>query len=195
MLLSDTEIASRRTLVTPFREDLVQPASIDLRLDEKILIPIDKTVKQPIELPGLGMSIESEVSVPIDPFNLDVEYYEDYLYESYPLRSGGFILASTYESVMMPYDLVGRVEGKSSLARLGLFVHVTAGFIDPGFEGNITLEIYNVNPRSILLSSFMKICQVCFEQLSSPAAKPYGSPGLGSHYQGQKDVTESRYGQ
>lgn len=108
------------------------------------------------------------------------------------LRAGRFVLGSTVEKVHIPTDLVAQVNGKSSWARRGLIVHTTAGFIDPGFKGRITLEFKNVSAYSIYLPIGAPICQLVFYQMTSPAERPYGSTGLGSHYQGQDRVTGSR---
>ncbi len=107
------------------------------------------------------------------------------------LEPGEFILATTSERVKIGNDILGRLEGKSSLARLGLIIHTTAGFIDPGFEGEITLEIANLSNKVITLKSGQPIGQICFEELSSPCERPYGSDGLNSHYQGQSGATAS----
>ncbi len=108
------------------------------------------------------------------------------------LHPGEFVLGSTFESVTLPDDLAGRLEGKSSLGRLGLLTHSTAGFIDPGFTGHITLELSNVANLPITLWPGMKIGQLCLFRLSSPAERPYGSAGVGSRYQGQRGPTPSR---
>lgn len=106
---------------------------------------------------------------------------------------GEFFLGSTEETVTVPPDLVARVEGKSSLARMGILVHATAGFVDPGFTGRITLEFTNLSDRVFHLTDGMYICQISFEKLDRPAARPYGSEGLGSNYQGQTGTKESKY--
>jgi dCTP deaminase len=179
-MLSDFDIFLRGgELVESFNHEMVQPASIDLRLAEKILIPT-------------ATNYVKECS-PIDPLQLDVDYTTEYLDKPWAIPPGGFILGSTVEKVTMPQDIVGCVEGKSSLARLGLFIHITAGFIDPGFHGNITLEIYNVNPRPIILRKDMKICQIAFTALDNQCLYPYGHERLNSKYQGQTGVTGSRY--
>ena len=108
------------------------------------------------------------------------------------MEPGDFILGSTVEHIEVPPDLAARVEGKSSLGRLGLMVHVTAGFIDPGFKGNITLELKNLSHRSITLKTGMPISQICFEELSGKVLRPYGSEGLGSKYQSSKGTVPSR---
>ena len=160
MILSDRTITERLERgdlkVTPLADNAVQPASVDLRLDARLLI------------------------VP-----------EEFWAVRYCLEPGQFILGSTVEWVEIPADLVGRLEGKSSLARLGLVIHSTAGFIDPGFRGNITLELSNVSDRAIWLQSLMPIGQISFTQMTTPAMRPYGTDGLGSHYQGQTGATPS----
>jgi dCTP deaminase len=115
--------------------------------------------------------------------------------EPFILHPGEFVLGSTLERVRLPDDLVGRLEGKSSLGRLGLLIHSTAGFIDPGFDGHVTLELSNVANLPITIYAGMKIGQLSFVQLSEPAGAPYGSGALGSKYQGQQGPTPSRYWQ
>lgn len=181
MLLSDgdfkAEIASGRVAVEPYDEAMIQPSSIDVRLDrwfrvfENHKYPfIDPSTEQP-ELTRL---IEPEGDEP------------------FVLHPGEFVLGSTYEVVSLPDDLAGRLEGKSSLGRLGLLTHSTAGFIDPGFSGHVTLELANVANLPILLYPGMKIGQLCLFRLSSPAEYPYGSEKYGSRYQGQRGPTPSR---
>ena len=181
MLLSDgdfkAEIASGRVAVEPYDEAMIQPSSIDVRLDrwfrvfENHKYPfIDPSTEQP-ELTRL---IEPEGDEP------------------FVLHPGEFVLGSTYEVVSLPDDLAGRLEGKSSLGRLGLLTHSTAGFIDPGFSGHVTLELANVANRPILLYPGMKIGQLGLFRLSSPAEHPYGSEKYGSRYQGQRGPTPSR---
>lgn len=156
---------------------MIQPSSIDVRLDKFFRLfdnhkyPfIDPAAEQP-ELTRL------------------VEVTED---ESFILHPGEFVLASTYEAVTLPDDVAARLEGKSSLGRLGLLTHSTAGFIDPGFSGHVTLELSNVATLPITLWPGMKIGQLCFFRLSSPAEHPYGSAQYGSRYQGQRGPTASR---
>lgn len=181
MLLSDRDIAAQvgagRIVVDPFDATMVQPSSIDLRLDRYFRLfdnhkyPfIDPAEEQP-ELTRL---------VEVDPD------------EAFVLHPGEFVLASTLERVALPDDIAARVEGKSSLGRLGLLTHATAGFVDPGFDGHVTLELSNVATLPIKLWPGMKIGQLCFFRLSSPAEHPYGSAGRGSHYQGQRGPTASR---
>lgn len=181
MLLSDrdllTEIDNQRVAIEPFDVEMVQPSSIDIRLDrmfrvfENHLYPhIDPSIEQA----DLTRLIEPEGD---DPFIL---------------HPGEFALGSTLEVVSLPDDIAGRLEGKSSLGRLGLLTHSTAGFIDPGFSGHVTLELSNVATLPIKLFPGMKIGQLCLFRLSSPADHPYGSEKYGSRYQGQRGPTPSR---
>lgn len=181
MLLSDRDIighlAAGRIVLDPYDPSMVQPSSIDVRLDRYFRLfdnhkyPfIDPAQSQP-ELTRL-------VEVDAD--------------EPFILHPGEFVLASTLERVALADDLAARVEGKSSLGRLGLLTHATAGFVDPGFDGHVTLELSNVATLPIKLWPGMKIGQLCFFQLSSPAQHPYGSTERGSHYQGQRGPTASR---
>ena len=110
----------------------------------------------------------------------------------YELKPSEFILGSTFENIRIGESVAGIVNGKSSLARLGLMVHVTAGYIDPGYYGNITLEFFNCSDKPILLKEDMKICQLIIENLTNPVVRPYGTTGLNSHYQGSKGVVNSR---
>ncbi len=181
MLLSDrdlrAEIAASRVLLEPYDDSMIQPSSIDVRLDrlfrtfENHRYPhIDPSVEQA----DLTRLVETE---PGEPF---------------VLHPGEFVLASTYEVITLPDDIAGRLEGKSSLGRLGLLTHSTAGFIDPGFSGHVTLELSNVATLPIMLWPGMKIGQLCLFQLSSPAEHPYGSSVYGSRYQGQRGPTPSK---
>ncbi|EHR63866.1 dCTP deaminase [Saccharomonospora cyanea] len=182
MLLSDRELRkaleSGRLGVDPFDPVMVQPSSIDVRLDRFFRVfdnskytHIDPQLRQD-ELTSLVEKDGDE-----DPF---------------VLHPGEFVLASTFELFTLPDDLAGRLEGKSSLGRLGLLTHSTAGFIDPGFSGHITLELSNVANLPITLWPGMKIGQLCLFQLTSAAEHPYGSPEAGSRYQGQRGPTPSR---
>lgn len=144
----------------------------------------------------------------IDPFNPDNvqpasvdlrlspslcrEDGEEMFFSRYDLEAGGFALGSTLERVRVPDDLVCVVNGKSTIARMGLAVHITAGFCDPGFDGEITLELHNVASRPFVLWAGMKICQISFMQMAAPAERPYGSEGLGSKYQNQRGPTSAR---
>lgn len=181
MLLSDkdirTEIDAGRVRIDPFDPAMIQPSSIDVRLDRYFRVfenhrypHIDPSVEQP----DLTRMIEPP---PEEPFIL---------------HPGEFVLASTYEVVALPDDLASRLEGKSSLGRLGLLTHSTAGFIDPGFSGHVTLELSNVATLPIKLWPGMKIGQLCMFRLASPAEHPYGSAAAGSRYQNQRGPTPSR---
>ena len=181
MLLSDrdirAEITAGRVKVEPFTEAMVQPSSVDVRLDRFFRVfenhkysVIDPSIEQP--------ELTREVAVTADEFFI--------------LHPGEFVLASTYEVITLPDDIAGRLEGKSSLGRLGLLTHSTAGFIDPGFSGHITLELSNVANLPVKLFPGMKIGQLCLIKLSSPAEHPYGSADYGSRYQGQRGPTPSK---
>jgi len=180
VLLSDrdikAEIASGRVVLEPYDEGMVQPSSIDVRIDRYFRVfenhrypHIDPAEEQP----DLTRIVEP---LPNEPFIL---------------HPGEFALASTYEVVTLPDDVAARLEGKSSLGRLGLLTHSTAGFIDPGFSGHVTLELSNVATLPIKLWPGMKIGQLCFIRLS-PAEHPYGSSLYGSRYQGQRGPTPSK---
>ena len=184
MVLSDrdirAEIASGRIVIDPFIPEAVQPSSVDLHLDRRFRVfrnsrypYIDVRADQPelTELVEIGGD---------DPFIL---------------HPGEFVLGSTFERVQLPNDMVARLEGKSSLGRLGLLIHSTAGYVDPGWEGNLTLELSNVANLPITIYYAMKIGQVSFVQLTEPAETPYGADKLGSKYQGQRGPTPSRYWQ
>ena len=181
MLLSDRdllrEIDNKRVAVEPFDLEMVQPYSIDVRLDRMFRV-FDNH-----KYPHIDPSIEQ-----VDLTRL-VEPEGD---NPFILHPGEFVLGSTLEVVSLPDDLAGRLEGKSSLGRLGLLTHSTAGFIDPGFSGHITLELSNVATLPIKLFPGMKIGQLCIFRLSSPADHPYGSDKYGSRYQGQRGPTASR---
>jgi dCTP deaminase len=181
VLLSDrdirAEVEAGRMSVEPWDAGLVQPSSVDVRLDRFFRVfnnsrytHIDPSIQQD-ELTAL---VEPEGDEP------------------FVLHPGEFVLGSTLEIVTLPDDLAGRLEGKSSLGRLGLLTHSTAGFIDPGFSGHITLELSNVANLPIILWPGMKIGQLCVFRLSSPAEHPYGSAIYGSRYQGQRGPTPSR---
>ena len=181
MLLSDrdirAEIADGRLAIDPFDPALVQPSSVDVRLD------------------GLFRVFNNTRYTHIDPAQRQDELtslVEPADGEPFVLHPGEFVLGSTLEVCSLPDDLAGRLEGKSSLGRLGLLTHSTAGFIDPGFSGHVTLELSNVATLPIKLWPGMKIGQLCFFQLTSPAEHPYGSAQYGSHYQGQRGPTASR---
>jgi len=181
VLLSDrdllTEIDNQRVAIEPFDVEMVQPSSIDIRLDRMF------RVFENHRYPHIDPSIEqADLTRLIEP-----EGDEPFI-----LHPGEFVLGSTLEVVSLPDDIAGRLEGKSSLGRLGLLTHSTAGFIDPGFSGHITLELSNVATLPIKLFPGMKIGQLCLFRLSSPADHPYGSEKYGSRYQGQRGPTPSR---
>lgn len=181
MLLSDrdirTEIASGRVQLDPFDAVMIQPSSVDVRIDRyfRLFDNHKHTVIDPSQdQPDLTRLVEVG---PDEPF---------------VLHPGEFALGSTYEQVALPDDIAARLEGKSSLGRLGLLTHSTAGFIDPGFTGHVTLELSNMATLPILLWPGSKIGQLCFFRLSSAAERPYGSGADGSRYQGQRGPTASR---
>ncbi len=181
MLLSDRDIRAEvdggRLALEPFDAGLVQPSSIDVRLDRffRVFNNSRYTHIDPAEQ-------QDELTTLVEPAGD----------EAFVLHPGEFVLGSTLEIVSLPDDLAGRLEGKSSLGRLGLLTHSTAGFIDPGFSGHITLELSNVANLPIMLWPGMKIGQLCLFRLSSPAEHPYGSEIYGSRYQGQRGPTPSR---
>lgn len=169
MILADWEIRDREGLVVPFSEQRLQPASVDLLLDHEFAVYQD-----------------GQISL-IDLINPTSDALKKVTTNGFILHPGEFVLASTVERVNLPSDLVGRVEGKSSLGRLGLIIHATAGFIDPGFCGQITLEIANLRRVPIVLRPYRPICQISFARCE-PVEKPYQG-----RYQNQKGVTASRY--
>lgn len=182
MVLSDRDIrrqiAQGRIVVEPYDDDAVQPASVDLRLGSPLLVE------------------DSARLALIDPRQQsDMQWRTVELDESVPyaLKPGEFALGITAENIEIPDDIVGRLDGKSSLGRLGLVVHSTAGFVDPGWQGRLTLELSNLSNIPINLYLGMKSSQLSFVWLSSPAERPYGSQGLNSKYQGQMGPVPSRY--
>jgi dCTP deaminase len=181
VLLSDRdirqEVASGRVALDPWDEGMVQPSSVDVRLDRFFRL-FDNHKYQHID-PALDQPDLTRL----------VEVEPD---EAFVLHPGEFVLGATFEVVTLPDDVAARLEGKSSLGRLGLLTHSTAGFIDPGFSGHVTLELSNVATLPITLWPGMKIGQLCFFRLSSPAEHPYGSDRYGSRYQGQRGPTPSR---
>lgn len=181
MLLSDRDIRARvdagDIALDPWEPEMVQPSSVDVRLDRMFRVfenhrypHIDPAEDQP------------ELTRLVEPGGDD----------PFILHPGEFVLGSTFEVVTLPNDVAARLEGKSSLGRLGLLTHSTAGFIDPGFSGHVTLELSNMATLPIKLWPGMKIGQLCFFQLSSAAEHPYGSQTYGSRYQGQRGPTPSR---
>jgi dCTP deaminase len=181
VLLSDRdlrkELDSGRLGVEPFDPAMLQPSSIDIRLDRFFRV-FNNTKYTHID-PKLQ---QDELTSMVEKDNDD----------AFVLHPGEFVLGSTFETVSLPDDLAGRLEGKSSLGRLGLLTHSTAGFIDPGFTGHITLELSNVANLPITLWPGMKIGQLCLFRLTSSAEFPYGSAQAGSRYQGQRGPTPSR---
>jgi dCTP deaminase len=171
-------IAEGRIEIDPYDESLLQPSSVDVRVDRFFRVfhnnryPFIDVKQQQEELTEL-VEVDGET-----PF---------------VLHPGEFVLGSTLERVRLPDDLVARLEGKSSLGRLGLLIHSTAGFIDPGWDGHVTLELSNVANLPITIYHAMKIGQISFMQMTEPAAAPYGSSELGSKYKGQKGPTASKY--
>jgi dCTP deaminase len=181
MLLSDrdirAELAAGRVVLEPYEEQMVQPSSVDVRIDRwfRLFDNHKYAVIDPAEeQPDLTRLVEVGVGEP------------------FVLHPGEFVLASTYEVVTLPDDIAARLEGKSSLGRLGLLTHSTAGFVDPGFSGHVTLELSNVATLPIKLWPGMKIGQLCFFRLSSAAELPYGAGATGSRYHGQRGPTASR---
>jgi dCTP deaminase len=181
VLLSDrdirAEVGDKRVVLEPYDEAMIQPSSVDVRLDRFFRVfenhrypHIDPAEDQP--------DLTRQVEPPGE--------------EPFILHPGEFVLGSTYEVITLPDDIAARLEGKSSLGRLGLLTHSTAGFIDPGFSGHVTLELSNVATLPIKLWPGMKIGQLCFFRLSSPSEHPYGSEKYGSRYQGQRGPTPSR---
>jgi dCTP deaminase len=166
--------------IDPYAPELMQPSSLDVRVDRYF------RVFRNSRYPFIDVKAKQEELTEL------VEVAGD---EAFILHPGEFVLGSTLERVTLPDDLVARLEGKSSLGRLGLLIHSTAGFIDPGWDGHVTLELSNVANLPITIYPEMKIGQLSFVQLSEPAQKPYGSAGIGSKYQGQRGPTPSRYWQ
>src|SRR6185436_6280339 len=180
MILSDrdirTAIEAGRITIDPFDERCIQPSSVDLHVDSQFRVFANSRypfIDVREEQPDLTELVEVK---PDEPFIL---------------HPGEFVLGSTLERVVLPDDLVARLEGKSSLGRLGLLIHSTAGFIDPGWDGHVTLELSNVANLPITIYAGMKIGQLSFVQLAEPTDHPYGSSGLGSKYQGQRGPTPS----
>ncbi|MEA2497780.1 MAG: dCTP deaminase [Actinomycetota bacterium] len=182
MILSDRDIRQAikdgRVGIDPFDEADIQPSSIDLHVDK--MFRTFHNHRYP----------HIDVKQPMENLTELVEVAEN---EAFILHPGEFVLGSTSEYVRLPDDLVARLEGKSSLGRLGLLIHSTAGYVDPGFEGHLTLELSNVANLPITIYPSMKIGQISFFQLTSPAENPYGSGRVGSKYQGQRGPTPSKF--
>ena len=182
MVLSDRtikqEVAAGRLIFDPYDESLVQPSSVDMRVDRQFRVFHNARhpfidVKQPMEDLTELVTVEGD--------------------EPFILHPGEFVLGQTLERVSLPDDLVARLEGKSSLGRLGLLIHSTAGFVDAGFEGNLTLELSNVANLPITIYHGMPIGQISFMRMDGPVENPYGAREAGSKYQGQAEPTPSRF--
>ncbi|MCD6014625.1 MAG: deoxycytidine triphosphate deaminase [Solirubrobacterales bacterium] len=182
MVLSDRtireEIDAGRIVFDPFDPSLVQPSSVDMRVDRKFRV--FHNARHPF----------IDVRQPMEDLTELVEVSGD---EPFILHPGEFVLGQTLERVTLPDDVVARLEGKSSLGRLGLLIHSTAGFVDAGFEGNLTLELSNVANLPITIYHGMPIGQISFMRMDSPVESPYGSHETGSKYQGQAEPTPSRF--
>lgn len=171
------ELKSGNIVIDPLMEGCIQPASVDLHLGRSFLVFRNNHVPF-IDVRAMNETLTEQVTVGDDvPFML---------------HPGEFVLGSTLEHVEVPADLVARLEGKSSLGRVGLLIHSTAGYVDPGWKGRLTLELSNVSNLPITLYYRMKIGQISFLRLSTPAEHLYGSAELGSKYQGQQEPTPSR---
>ncbi len=188
VILSDRtireQLAAGRIVIDPLDESLIQPSSIDVRISNRFRVFRNHT-RGVIDVKRDMVDLTELVELPVDA--------EGTSETAFMLHPGEFVLGSTLERIAVPNDLVGRVEGKSSLGRLGLLIHSTAGFIDAGFDGHITLELANVASLPITLYPGMKIGQVSFMHMTTPADRPYGSGASGSKYQGQHGPTPSRY--
>jgi dCTP deaminase len=182
VVLSDRTIrrllGAGRIAIDPFDDGLVQPSSVDVRVDR--FFRVFHNARYPF----------IDVKEPQEELTELVEVDDD---TPFILHPGEFVLGSTLERIRLPDDLVARLEGKSSLGRLGLLIHSTAGFIDPGWDGHVTLELSNVANLPITIYHGMKIGQLSFVQMTEPAETPYGADALGSKYQGQRGPTPSRY--
>jgi dCTP deaminase len=182
VVLSDRTIrrlvAEGRIAIDPYDEALVQPSSVDVRVDR--YFRVFRNSRYPF------IDVKEAQEDLTELVEMDGE-------QPFILHPGEFVLGSTLERIALPDDLVGRLEGKSSLGRLGLLIHSTAGFIDPGWDGHVTLELSNVANLPITIYHGMKIGQLSFVQLTEPAETPYGADALGSKYQGQQGPTPSRY--
>jgi dCTP deaminase len=182
VVLSDATIsrylAEGRIEIDPYEAALLQPSSVDVRVDRLFRVFHNN------RYPFIDVKVEQAELTEL------VEVDGDHPFVLHP---GEFVLGSTLERIRLPDDLVARLEGKSSLGRLGLLIHSTAGFIDPGWDGHVTLELSNVANLPITIYPGMKIGQISFMQMSEPAATPYGASSIGSKYKGQKGPTPSRY--
>lgn len=182
MILSDRTIHEQldqgRIVIEPFDKECIQPSSVDVRLDRLFRVFRNHT--------------QRVIDVKEDQEDLTelIEVKDD---DAFILHPGEFVLGSTLERITLPDDIVGRVEGKSSLGRLGLLIHSTAGFVDAGWDGYLTLELSNVANLPVTLYPGMKIGQISFMQMTTSAENPYGSSAIGSKYRGQRGPTPSRY--
>lgn len=181
MVLSDRsireELARERIVIDPLDEEDIQPASVDLHLDREVMV-FTNSRRPYIDVKDSLESLTERVKVGVE--------------EPFILHPGEFVLGSTMENIELPDDLVARLEGKSSLGRIGLVIHSTAGFVDPGWKGHLTLELSNLSRLPITLYYGMKIGQISFLRLTTPADRLYGSESLNSKYQGQTGPTASR---
>src|SRR3954466_4357 len=181
MVLSDrsirAEIEAGRVVIDPYDETLVQPSSVDVRVDNRFRVFNNS------RYPYI------DVRQPMEDLTEPVEIEGD---EPFILHPGEFVLGQTLERVTLPNDLVARLEGKSSLGRLGLLIHSTAGFVDSGFSGNLTRELANVAPLPITIYHGMPIGQISFMRMDAPVEHPYGADENASKYQGQAEPTASR---
>ncbi len=173
-------VGEGRIGIDPWDPGLVQPASVDLRLGGTFRVFHNHRTSA-IDLRNPPSNLTEQIDVAED--------------EAFVIHPGEFCLGRTLEHIELPDDIVARIEGKSSLGRLGLIVHATAGFCDPGWKGTLTLELNNLTRVPIKLYPGLPIAQLSFMGLDAPALRPYGHAGLGSHYQGQIEATESRYGE
>ena len=182
MVLSDATISRAlddgRIEIDPYDEALLQPSSVDVRVDRFFRVFRNN------RYPYIDVKVEQEELTEL------VEVEGDHPFILHP---GEFVLGSTLERIRLSDDLVARLDGKSSLGRLGLLIHSTAGFIDPGWDGHVTLELSNVANLPITIYPEMKIGQISFMQMTEPATTPYGAAAIGSKYKGQKGPTASRY--
>jgi dCTP deaminase len=173
-------VGEGRIRIDPWDPGLVQPASVDLRLGSTFRVFHNHRTSA-IDLRNPPSNLTEQIDVAAD--------------EAFVIHPGEFCLGRTLEHIELPDDIVARIEGKSSLGRLGLIVHATAGFCDPGWKGTLTLELNNLTRVPIKLYPGLAIAQLSFMGLDAPALRPYGHAALGSHYQGQVEATESRYGE
>ena len=182
MVLSDRtikeQIQAGRIVIDPLEPEYIQPSSVDLRVARKFLV--FRSQRYPY----------IDVRAEMKDLTEMVEVEDD---QPFILHPGQFVLGSTLERITLPNDLVARLEGKSSLGRLGLLIHSTAGYVDPGWDGNLTLELSNVANLPITIYYGMKIGQISFIQMTTPVDRPYGSEALHSRYHGQMDPTPSRF--